>query len=105
MEVLQDIVSQVPPIGVDTFLKTSEASVQGTESVGAPDQGVYDSNRLIFYGTYPEKKWFSDLLKPHWEDIRRALDAANCNSDSSTTRHKGRPNRKNGTKRNVKIQR
>ena len=29
-EVLQDIVSQVPSIGVDTFQKSSEVSVQGT---------------------------------------------------------------------------
>ena len=31
-EVLQDIASQVLSIGVDTFLKASEVSVQGTES-------------------------------------------------------------------------
>ena len=31
-EVLQDIVSQVPSIGVDTLEKASEVSVQGTES-------------------------------------------------------------------------
>ena len=48
-----------------------------------------DSNRLLFHGTYPEKKWFSDSFKPHWEVIRRAFDAANFNSDSSTTRHRG----------------
>ena len=45
-EVLQDIASQVPSIGVDTFQKASEVSVQGTESGGAPDQGVYDINGL-----------------------------------------------------------
>ena len=54
-EVLQDIASQVPSIEVDTFRKASEVSVQGTESGGAPYQGVYDSNRLLFHGTYPEK--------------------------------------------------
>ena len=76
-EVLQDIVSQVPSIGVNKFRKASEVSVQGTDSVGAPDQGVYDSNMLLFHGTYPETKWFSDLVKPHWEDICRARDTAN----------------------------
>ena len=91
-EVLQDIASQVPSIGVDTFRKASEVSVQGTESGGAPDQGVYDSNGLLFHGTYPEKKWFSDSVKPHWEDIRRARDAANRNINSSTTRHRCCPN-------------
>ena len=93
-EVLQDIASQVPSIGVETSRKASEVSVQGTESGGAPDQGVYDSNGLLFHGTYPEKKWFSDLIKPHWEDIRRARDADNRNINSSTTRHRGRPNQK-----------
>ena len=93
-EVLKNIASQVPYIGIDTFRKASEVSVQGTESGGAPDQGVYDSNGLLFHGTYPEKKWFSDSVKPHWEDIHRACGAANCNSDISTTRHRGRPNRK-----------
>ena len=53
-EVLQDIASQVPSIGVDTLRKASEVSVQGTESGGAPDQGFYDSNGLLFHGTYPE---------------------------------------------------
>ena len=84
-EVLQDIVMQVLSIGVDTFQKASEVSVQGTEPGGDPYQGVYDSNGLIFHGTYPDLKWFSDSVKPHWEDIRRARDAANHNSSSSTT--------------------
>ena len=48
-EILQDIASQVPSIGVDTFQKASEVSVQGTASGGAPDQGVYDSNGLLFH--------------------------------------------------------
>ena len=39
-EVLQDIASQVLSIGVDTFRKSSEVSVQGKESGGTPDQGV-----------------------------------------------------------------
>ena len=51
MEVLQDIASQVLSIGVDTLQKASELSLQGTESGGAPCQGVYDSNGLIFHGT------------------------------------------------------
>ena len=72
-------------IDIDNLQKASEVSVQGTDLGGAPDQGVYDSNRLLFHGTYPETKWFSDLVKPHWEDIRRACDAANCNSDISMT--------------------
>ena len=55
-EVLQDIASQVPSIGVDTFRKAYEVSFQGTESGGDPDQGVYDSNGLLFHGTYPKKK-------------------------------------------------
>ena len=93
-KVLQDIASQVTSIGVDTFRKASEVSVQGTESGGAPDQGVYDSNGLLFHGTYPEKKWFSDSVKPLWEDISRARDASNQNIDSSTARHKGRPYQK-----------
>ena len=92
--VLQDIASQVPSIGVDTFQKASEVPFQGIKSGGAPDQGVYDSNRLIFHGTYPEKKWFSDSVKPHWGDIRRYRDVDNCNSNSSTTRHRGRPDQK-----------
>ena len=50
-EVLQYIASQVPLIGVDTLRKESEVTVQGTESGGAPDQGVYDSNGLLFHGT------------------------------------------------------
>ena len=54
-EVLQDIASQVPSIGVDTFVKAFEVSVQVTESGGVLDQGVYDSNGLLFHGTYPEK--------------------------------------------------
>ena len=62
-EVLQDIASQVPSIGVDTFQNSSEVSVQGTDSGGGPDQGVYDSNGLIFHGSYSETKWFSDLVK------------------------------------------
>ena len=45
-EVLQDIASQVTSIGVDTFRNASVVSVQGTESGGSPDQGVYDSNGL-----------------------------------------------------------
>ena len=93
-EALQDIASQVPSIGVDTFRKASEVSVQVTGPGRAPDQGVYDSNRLLFYGTYPEKEWFSDSVKPHREDIRRARDVANFNINSSITRHKGRPDRK-----------
>ena len=35
-EVLQDIASQVPFIGADTFRKASEVSVQVTESGGDP---------------------------------------------------------------------
>ena len=93
-EVLQDIASQVLSIGVDTFRKASEVSVYGTESGGAPDQGVYDSNGFLFHGTYPEKKWFSDSVKPHWEDICRACNADNCNSDNYTTRHRGRTDQK-----------
>ena len=89
-------------IGVDTLQKASEVSVQGTESGGAPDQGVYDSNGLLFHGTYPDKKWFSDSVKTHWEDIRRARDASNRNSDSSTIRHRGRPYRKEWNKKKRK---
>ena len=84
-EVLQDIASQVPSIGVDNFRKASDVSVQGIESGGSPDKGVYESNGLLFYGTYSEKKWFSDSVKPEWEYIRRASDVAHCNRDSSTT--------------------
>ena len=97
-EVLQDIASQVPFIGVETFLKASTVSVQGTDSGGSPDQGVYDSNGLLFHGTTPEKKWFSDLVKTHSEDIRRARDADNRNINSSTTRQRGRPDRKEWNK-------
>ena len=60
---LQDIEIQVPSIGVDILRKASEVSVQGTESGGAPDQGVYDRNRFLFHGTYHEKKWFSHSVK------------------------------------------
>ena len=52
MEVLQDIASQVPYIGVDTFRNSSEVSVQGTDSGGAPDQVVYDRNGLLFHGKH-----------------------------------------------------
>ena len=93
-EVIQDIASQVPYIGVENLRKASEVSVQGTELGGAPYQGIYDSNMLLFYGTYLEKKWFSDLVKPHWEYIRRDRDASNCNSDIATNRHRGRPDRR-----------
>ena len=98
-EVLQDIAIQVPSIGVDTLQTASEVSSQVTESGGAPDQGVYDSNGLLFHGTYPEKKLFSDLVKPHWEDIRRACNEANRNSNSSTTQHRGSSNRKEWNKK------
>ena len=54
-EVLQNIASHVPSIGVDTLRKSSEVSVQVTDSGGAPNQGVYDNNGLLFHGTYPEK--------------------------------------------------
>ena len=93
-EVLQDIASQVPSIGVDTKQKASEVSVHGTETGGPPDQGFYDSNGMLFHGTRPEKKWFSDSVKTHWEDIRRAGDAANHNIDSSTAQHRGCPYQK-----------
>ena len=83
----------MPPIDVDTFGKAFEVSVQGTDSVGAPDQGVYDRNGLLFHGTYHDTKWFSDSVKNHWEDIQIACDEANCNVGSSKTRYKGRPNR------------
>ena len=82
-EVLQDIASQVPSIGVDTFQKASKVLFQVTESVGDPYQGIYDSNGFIFHGTYLEKKWFNDSVKPHWEDIRRYSDAANRNASIS----------------------
>ena len=88
MEVLQDTAGQVPSIEVDTFRKASEVSVQGTESGGSPDKGVCDSNGLLFHGTYLEKKWFSDSVKPHWEDIRRVRDADNHNRNISTTQKK-----------------
>ena len=88
-EVLQDIASQVPYIGVDALRKAYEVSVQGTDFVGAPDQGVYDRNRLLFHVTYPGTKWFSYSVKPHWEDIRRSRDADNRNSVSSKTRYRG----------------
>ena len=39
------------------------------------------------------------LVKPHWEDTRRARDAANSNIDSSTTRHRGRPDWKESNKK------
>ena len=84
----------MPSIGVDTFRKASEVSVQGTKSGGAPDQGVYDSNGFLFHRTYPDKKWFSDSVKPHWVDIRRARDSANCSRESSMTRPRGRPDEK-----------
>ena len=45
----------MPSIGVDNFRKASEVSVPGTEPGGYPDQGVYDSNGLLFHGTHPEK--------------------------------------------------
>ena len=63
-EVLQDIASQVPSIGVDTLQKASEVSVQVTALGGSPDQGVYDNNEFLFHVTYPEKKPVSDLVKP-----------------------------------------
>ena len=63
-EVLQDIASQVPYIGVNTLRKASGVLVQGKNSGGSPDQGDYDSNRFLFHGTYTEKKWFSDSVKP-----------------------------------------
>ena len=92
-EVLQDIAIQVPSIFVNTFRKESEVSVQGTDLGGAPAQGIYESNGLLFHGTYPETKWFSDSVKPHWEDIRRACDAANSNSGSYNTQYRGLPDR------------
>ena len=88
-EVLQDITSKLLSIGVDKFRKSSEVSVQGKELLEAPYQGVYDSNRLLFHGTYPDKKWFNDSVKPHWEDIRRACNAANHNKNNSMTRQRG----------------
>ena len=48
-EVLQNIASQVPSIGFETLRKASEQSAQGAESGGAPDQGIYDSNGLLFH--------------------------------------------------------
>ena len=45
------------------------------------------------------RKWFSDLVKPHWEDTSRACNAANRNSNSSTTRHRGHPDRKEWNKK------
>ena len=48
--VLQDIVSQLLYIGIDTLQKASEVSLQGTELGGAPYQGLYDSNGFLFHG-------------------------------------------------------
>ena len=84
-EIIQDIAIQVPSISVDTLQKAYEVSVQATESGGAPDQGVYNSSRFLFNGTYSGKKWFSDSVKPHWEHIPRDLDADNHNTNISTT--------------------
>ena len=84
-EIIQDIASQVSSIGFNTLWKASQVSVQETVLGGSPDQGVYDSNGLLFHGTYPETKWFSDSIKSYWEDIRRARDSDNCNSGSFKT--------------------
>ena len=55
----------MPSIGIDILQKESELSVQGTESGGDPDQGVYDSNGLLFHGKYYEKKWLGPMAIKH----------------------------------------
>ena len=43
---------------------------------------------------------FSDLVKPNWEDTHIARDAANLDSNSPTTRHRGCLDRKEWNKKN-----
>ena len=50
--------------------------MQGTESGGSPDQGVYDSNGLLFNGTYPEKKNGSVIRSNTPVSSRRAIATA-----------------------------
>ena len=92
-------------IGVDTFRNASEVSVQGTESGGSPDQGVYDSNVLIFHGTYPKKN--GSVI---WSNLTGKISAelwmhlititVDLRLDRGVV-----PIEKNGTKRSVKGQR
>ena len=91
----------MPFIGVDTFQKSSEVSVQGTESGGAPDQGVYYSNGLLFHGTYPEKNGSvirSNLTGKISAELVMQLiaTAISLQPDTGVV-----PIEKNGTKRNV----
>ena len=104
-EVLQDIASKVPSIGIDTLWKASEVSVQGTETGGSPDQGVYDSNGVLFHGTYLEKNGsviMSNLIGKISTEIAMQLIAISIalQPDTGVILIE-----KNETKRNVKSQR
>ena len=104
-EVLQDIASQVPYIGVDTFWNASGVLAQGTESGGDPDQGIYNSNGLLFHGTYPEKSGSvirSNLTGKISAEIAMQLIAIEISLLPNTGVF---PIEMNGTKINMKSQR
>ena len=104
-EVLQDVLSQVPSIGVETLRKSSEVSVQGTELVGAPYQVVYDSNGLLFHVTYPEKNG-SVIRSNLTGEISSELSKQLMTISIALRPNAGVvPIKNNGTKRNMKSQR
>ena len=92
-------------IGVDTLQKASEVSVQGTESGGSPDQGVYDINRLLFHDKYPEK--YGSVIQSNLTEKRSIELSMQLITISIALRPNTGvvPFKKNGTKRNVKSQR
>ena len=61
-DVLQDIASQVPTLCVDTFRKTYSNS-------GCPTVGAHDEHGKLYTGTYPNKKWQSESVRTHWQEI------------------------------------
>ena len=80
-------------------------SVQGIESVGALDQGVYDSNWLLFIGTYPEKNGSvirSNLTRKISAELAMQLIKISIALQPDTD---VAPIENNETKRNVKSQR
>ena len=95
----------MPSIGVYTLRKASEVSVQVTESGGSPDQGVYDSNELLFHGSYPEKN--GSVIQSNLTGKISAKLVMHLIAIAIPLRHNTGvfPIEKNGTKISVKSQR
>ena len=84
--ILQDIASQVPNLRIDSFRKASEVTRQDKSTERCPESGAYDATGKLYTGQYPFKKWVSESVRPHWNEIREVRSQGGGGSEPTNKR-------------------